>query len=190
MTSTSVKVALRIRPLSEKETIQGCNECLTPIPDAPQQILIGTDRSFTFDYVFPSDTEQEEVFQDCAISLLDKFVEGQTGSGKTYSMGTALDGSNISAEHINEAAGMVPRSIHRLFNDLNDRKSKNPSYQFEVFVTFLELYNEDLVDLLNHQNRDNIKKGKNELMIREDSNGHIYWAGVKEIPVNSPKELL
>ncbi|RIB15867.1 P-loop containing nucleoside triphosphate hydrolase protein, partial [Gigaspora rosea] len=154
-------------------------------------------RSFTFDYVFPSDTEQEEVFQDCAISLLDKFVEGynvtilaygQTGSGKTYSMGTALDGSNISAEHI--TAGMVPRSIHRLFNDLNDRKSKNPSYQFEVFVTFLELYNEDLVDLLNPQNRENIKKGKNDLMIREDSNGQIYWAGVKEIPVNSPKELL
>ncbi|CAG8489476.1 20594_t:CDS:2 [Gigaspora margarita] len=190
MTSTSVKVALRIRPLSTKETIQGCNECLSLIPDAPQQILIGTDRSFTFDYVFPSDTEQEEVFEDCAISLLDKFVEGQTGSGKTYSMGTALDGSNISAEHINEAAGMVPRSIHRLFNDLNDRKSKNPSYQFEVFVTFLELYNEDLVDLLNPQNRENIKKGKNDLMIREDSNGQIYWAGVKEIPVNSPKELL
>ncbi|CAG8778014.1 8808_t:CDS:1, partial [Ambispora leptoticha] len=69
-------VALRIRPLSEKETIQGCTECLTLIPDAPQQILIGTDRSFTFDYVFPSDTEQDEVFQDCAISLLDKFVEG------------------------------------------------------------------------------------------------------------------
>ncbi|CAG8754517.1 13058_t:CDS:2, partial [Ambispora leptoticha] len=105
----------------------------------------------------------------------------QTGSGKTYSMGTALDGSNSSPEHIGESTGMVPRSIHRLFEDLNNRKSKNPSYQFEVFVTFLELYNEDLVDLLNPQNRENVKKGKNDLMIREDS---------KEIPVNSPKELL
>uniref|UniRef100_U9SUD6 Kinesin motor domain-containing protein n=1 Tax=Rhizophagus irregularis (strain DAOM 181602 / DAOM 197198 / MUCL 43194) TaxID=747089 RepID=U9SUD6_RHIID len=99
MTSTSVRVALRVRPLNSKETLQNCSECLTIIPDAPQ-ILMGTDKSFTFDYVFPSETEQEEVFHDCASPLIDKLVEGQTGSGKTYSMGTALDGANIPPEHL------------------------------------------------------------------------------------------
>jgi len=71
----SHRVALRVRPLNNKESLQNCSECLTIIPDAPQ-ILIGTDRSFTFDYVFPSDTEQEEVFQDCARPLIDKLIEG------------------------------------------------------------------------------------------------------------------
>ncbi|CAB5377761.1 unnamed protein product [Rhizophagus irregularis] len=187
MTSTSVRVALRVRPLNNKEILQNCSECLTIIPDAPQ-ILIGTDKSFTFDYVFPSDTEQEEVFHDCASPLIDKFVEGynvtilaygQTGSGKTYSMGTALDSSNIPLEF----QGIVPRAINKLFADLNERKEKNPSYEFEVYVSFLELYNEDLIDLFN-------KKGKSDLMIREDENSQIYWAGVKEVQVSDPDELL
>ncbi|CAG8441535.1 13398_t:CDS:2 [Acaulospora colombiana] len=187
-----MKVALRIRPLSKKETEQSCSECLSAIPDTTQ-ILIGTDRSFTFDYVFPSDAEQEDVFQECAKPLLDKLVEGynvtilaygQTGSGKTYSMGTTL-GADIKPEHM----GIVPRAINHLFSDLAERKAKNPAYEYEVLVSFLELYNEDLIDLLNPQSREGGKKGKSELMIREDANGQIYWAGVKEVPVSSPEDL-
>jgi hypothetical protein len=86
--------------------------------------------------------------------------------------------------------GIVPRAIRKLFNDLEERKEKNPSYQYEVYVSFLELYNEDLIDLLNPQSRENNKKGKSELMIREDANGQIYWAGVKEVAVSNPDDLL
>ncbi|CAG8467090.1 6617_t:CDS:2 [Paraglomus occultum] len=193
MTSTSVRVALRIRPLSNKEIQQRCDPCITVIEGAPQ-VLIGTDRSFTYDFVFPSETQQDEVFDDCAKPLLDKLMEGynatilaygQTGSGKTYSMGTAIDGATIPPEH----QGIVPRSIYSLFGELEAKKTKHPEFSYEVFVTFLELYNEDLIDLLNIQTHDN-KKAKNELMIREDANGQIYWAGVKEVPVTSPEETL
>ncbi|RGB31581.1 hypothetical protein C1646_642581 [Rhizophagus diaphanus] len=111
---------------------------------------------------------------------------GQTGSGKTYSMGTALDGSNILPEH----QGIIQRAIRKLFADLHERKEKNPSYQFEVYVSFLELYNEVLIDLLNPQSRENNKKGRSDLMIREDTNGQIHWAGVKEVQVSDPDELL
>ncbi|CAB5395918.1 unnamed protein product [Rhizophagus irregularis] len=107
---------------------------------------------------------------------------GQTGSGKTYSMGTAVDGSNIQ--------GIIPRAIRKLFADLHERKEQNPFYEFEVYVSFLELYNEDLIDLLNPQSRENNKKGKNDLMIREDANGQIYLSGVKEVQVSNPDELL
>jgi hypothetical protein len=197
MASTSVRVALRVRPLSEKETVQNCSVCVTFIPDAPQ-ILIGTDRSFTFDHVYSSDITQEDMFQDCSGPMVDKFIEGynstilaygQTGSGKTYSMGTALDSSNIPDEQL----GIVPRAISKLFSDLEARKAKNPDFEYELAVSFLELYNEDLIDLLNpavHDSHDPQKKGKQELMIREDANGQIYWSGVKEVPVKSPDELL
>ena len=77
-----------------------------------------------------------------------------------------------------------------MFHDLEERKEKNPSYQYEVLVSFLELYNEDLIDLLNPQSREHNKKGKSELMIREDADGQLYWIGVKEISVSSPDELL
>ena len=83
-------------------------------------------------------------------------------------------------------SGIVPRSIFRLFGDLEAKKAKYPDFSYEVFVTFLELYNEDLIDLLNLEN----KKAKSELMIREDANGQIYWAGVKEVPVLTPEETL
>ena len=57
-------------------------------------------------------------------------------------------------------------------------------------MSFLELYNEELIDLLNPQSRENNKQGKSELMIREDINGQIYWAGVKEVEVALSDELL
>ncbi|RHZ77668.1 hypothetical protein Glove_174g183 [Diversispora epigaea] len=193
MSMTSVKVALRIRPLSKKEIAQSCTEVITTIPETTQ-VLMGQDRPFTYDYVFPSDSSQEEVFEECTSPLLHKLIEGynvtilaygQTGSGKTHSMGTNLE-DTISPEH----KGMVPRTIESLFQELTSRREKNPQCEFEVFVSFLELYNEDLIDLLNPLSRESGKKGKSELMIREDANGQIYWAGVKEVSVNSPEELL
>ncbi|RHZ55274.1 hypothetical protein Glove_417g31 [Diversispora epigaea] len=170
MSMTSVKFALRIRPLSKKEIAQSCTEVISTIPETTQ-VVIGCDRSFTYDYVFPSDSFTR--------------TYGQTGSGKTYSMGTNLE-DTISPEH----EGMVPRTIETLFQELTSRREKNPQCEFEVFVSFLELYNEDLIDLLNPLSRESGKKGKSELMIREDANGQIYCAGVKEVSVNSPEELL
>ena len=100
------------------------------------------------------------------------------------------DQRNLIYDVIAFIPGIVPRAIYKLFDDLNQRKTNNPSYEFEMFVSFLELYNEDLIDLLNPQSRESNKKGKSDLMIREDANGQIYWAGVKEVAVSSPDELL
>ncbi|KAI7871656.1 hypothetical protein BDF14DRAFT_1763244 [Spinellus fusiger] len=102
---------------------------------------------------------------------------GQTGSGKTYSMGIGLE-SAVNA--INE--GIVPRFIHALFERLAELRS--PRQSFQVAVSFLELYNEDLVDLLNP------KKDGLQLTIREDSHGNISWSGVREEVVHSPEQLL
>jgi hypothetical protein len=86
--------------------------------------------------------------------------------------------------------GIIQRAIRKLFTDLHERKEKNPSYQFEVYVSFLELHNEVFKDLLYPQSRENNKKGRCDLMIREDTNGQIYWTGLKEVQVSDPDELL
>ncbi|KAF7732083.1 hypothetical protein EC973_006338 [Apophysomyces ossiformis] len=99
-------------------------------------------------------------------------------SGKTYSMGIGLD-SALNA--LNE--GIVPRFIGALFERLAALQDNGHSCQ--VSVSFLELYNEDLVDLLCPTKREGFN-----LSIREDSHGNICWSGVKEEVVKSPQELL
>ncbi|OAD81141.1 hypothetical protein PHYBLDRAFT_26539, partial [Phycomyces blakesleeanus NRRL 1555(-)] len=192
------RVALRVRPLTQKERLSNCSECLAFIPDEPQ-ILIGTDKSFTYDYVFDSNINQTQVYSKAAAPLLHKFVDGfnatilaygQTGSGKTYSMGTGLENG---ADPENE--GIVPRCIIDLFQSLQDRAEKEPDFTYEVFVSFLELYNEELIDLLNPHSSQKRKSGQpappnTEVLIREDPSGHIYCSGVREERCESPDELL
>ncbi|OBZ84268.1 Kinesin-like protein KIF21A, partial [Choanephora cucurbitarum] len=189
--SSSVRVALRIRPLTEQEKQHHQNNVISFIPDSQQQINVNNERSFTFDYVYPPSVNQHDVYATCVVPLLDKFVEGynatilaygQTGSGKTYSMGIGLD--NVMKMSINDH-GIVPRFIHALFNHLH-AKQKSPNYSFQLSVSFLELHNEDLVDLLcPAKQRDGLN-----LTIREDSHGNICWAGVREETVTTANELL
>ncbi|CEP16969.1 hypothetical protein [Parasitella parasitica] len=189
--SSSVRVAVRIRPLTENEKQHCQHNAIAFIPDNQQQVILGGDRPFTFDYVYPPQSSQQEVYNSCVIPLLNKFIEGynstilaygQTGSGKTYSMGIGLD--SVMNASVND--GIVPRFIDSLFHSLESKRSDN--YSFQVYVSFLELHNEDLVDLLcpNVKSR---REGLN-LTIREDSHGNICWAGVREEAVSNPTELM
>ncbi|KAI9254644.1 hypothetical protein BY458DRAFT_535636 [Sporodiniella umbellata] len=92
-------------------------------------------------------------------------------------MGTALE-EHIDSEH----QGIVPRFIDDLFCRIEQKKD---DADYQVLVSFLELYNEDLLDLLNPQS-----KKKCDVQIREDVNGNIYWAGVREEVCQSPEELV
>lgn len=68
-------MGLRVRPLTQKEQLLNCTECISFIPNEPQ-VLVGTDKSFTYDYVFSNDSEQQEVYVKAASPLLEKFIEG------------------------------------------------------------------------------------------------------------------
>ncbi|KAF7725370.1 Kinesin-like protein kif21b [Apophysomyces ossiformis] len=201
MSSTAVRVALRVRPLTQKEQLSNCTECISFIPQQPQ-IIIGKDHSFTYDYVFDTQTPQHFLYQSSVTPLLEKFMEGynatilaygQTGSGKTYSMGTALDIDTTNSEN----QGIVPRFIRDLFRGLERKQHEmKGDFEYQVYVSFLELYNEDLVDLLNMEQISHNRKRTNsgtsvcEIAIREDVQGNIYWTGVREEPCSNPDDLL
>jgi hypothetical protein len=68
---------------------------------------------------------------------------GQTGSGKTHSMGT---GSTLGIPF--EKVGIVPRVFKFIFDELELRKAQSEFCSFKVKIAFLELYNEELHDLL------------------------------------------
>ena len=91
-----VKVALRIRPLNSKEKSEACTECLRTVPNE-QQVVLGKNKAFTYDYVFSKDSLQAHVYDTSVQSLLDSLFKGynatvlaygQTGSGKTHTMGS------------------------------------------------------------------------------------------------------
>ncbi|KAJ3161699.1 hypothetical protein HDU86_006469 [Geranomyces michiganensis] len=218
MASTSVKVALRVRPLSPKEVLASAQECISFVAPGIPQVSItptsstsvaeslglssaapggsGSAKSFTYDHVFDTLSTQEEVYEGCCRPLVDRFLEGfnatvlaygQTGSGKTHSMGTGLE---TAAEPGNE--GIVPRAIYYLFDKLQSQASMSPEgFKYEVSVSFLELYNEEIVDLLAPKAKDGSAAANiSALSIREDGSGKIRWFGIKEQPVNSPEELL
>ncbi|KAL7312560.1 hypothetical protein PS15m_008312 [Mucor circinelloides] len=192
MALTTVRVALRVRPFNEKELKEThqTENLITFVPGQPQQISIDQDRRhFTFDYVYPSHKSQADVYQSCIQPLFDQFVNGynatilaygQTGSGKTYSMGTSTT-ADFSAEHV----GIVPRFAENLFNWVECQQNQHDNNtQYSVKVSFLELYNEDIIDLLNTNNKNA------SITIRENANGNITWSGVQEELIQGSADLL
>ncbi|KAI8333060.1 hypothetical protein BC941DRAFT_434987 [Chlamydoabsidia padenii] len=117
---------------------------------------------------------------------------GQTGSGKTFSMGTEFLDNTKDKEN----QGIVPRCMLELFQVLQDKAENEDGYSYEVLVSFLELHNEDLIDLLNppaiqkRRSHNGQVPQHAEVSIREDIAGNIYWTGVKEEKCYSPEELL
>jgi hypothetical protein len=102
MTTTQVRVALRIRPLSDSDRFHNSSECIFIHPDEPTQVVLGQNRSFTFDRVFGASVAQDQVYTGEAERLVEQFLAGfnvtlmaygQTNSGKSYSMGTSLGGN-------------------------------------------------------------------------------------------------
>ena len=72
----------------------------------------------------------------------------QTGSGKTYTMGTGFDGG-LDAEQI----GIIPRAVEHLFDAIGRLRAESlakaePPPEFKINAQFLELYNEEVHDLL------------------------------------------
>lgn len=115
-----------------------------------------------------------------------------------------------------EEDGIVPRAMALLFDILNQQQQSEMSsgspassvngksslrplsqihhsnqqqksvYRYSVKVSFVEIYNEELIDLLNSAH----PSEKPPVTIREDTKGHIYWTGVKEVTVHSTDDVL
>ncbi|XP_072510410.1 kinesin-like protein KIF21A isoform X9 [Notamacropus eugenii] len=195
---SSVRVAVRIRPQLAKEKIEGCHICTSVTPGEPQ-VFLGKDKAFTFDYVFDIESQQEQIYTQCIEKLIEGcfegynatvFAYGQTGAGKTYTMGTGFD-VNI----IEEEQGIISRAVKHLFKCIEEKKEiaiKNgvPPPDFKVNSQFLELYNEEVLDLFDTTRDIDAKNKKSNIRIHEDSTGGIYTVGVTTRSVNTESEMM
>ncbi|XP_005725153.1 kinesin-like protein KIF21A isoform X1 [Pundamilia nyererei] len=195
---SSVRVALRIRPQLPKEKIEGCHICTYVMPGEPQ-VVLGKDKAFTYDYVFDMDTQQETIYTHCTERLIEGCLEGynatifaygQTGSGKTYTMGTGFD-VNIGEDEL----GIIPRAVNHLFRGIEERRQAateqgRPVPEFKINAQFLELYNEEVLDLFDTTRDLEARKQKSNIKIHEDANGGIYTVGVTTRTVTSAAEMI
>uniref|UniRef100_A0A8C2ZYC0 Kinesin family member 21A n=1 Tax=Cyclopterus lumpus TaxID=8103 RepID=A0A8C2ZYC0_CYCLU len=184
-----------IRPQLAREKIEGCHICTYVMPGEPQ-VILGKDKSFTYDYMFDMDSQQEAIYSSCTEKLIEGcfegynatvFAYGQTGSGKTYTMGTGFD-VNIGEEEL----GIIPRAVHHLYKGIEQRRQAaqeqgSPAPEFKINAQFLELYNEEVLDLFD-STRD--KDQKSHIKIHEDTAGGIYTVGVTTRTVSSEAEMM
>eukprot|EP00945_MAST-04E_sp_MAST-4E-sp1_P005007 g5007.t1 len=180
--ATNVIVAVRTRPFNSREKKLGCKECIV-MRDGVSTTITGNagqggkTTTFTYDKSYWYDTPQEKLFKDLGVEVVNKGVEGyngtifaygQTGSGKTYSM-MGVPGD----------LGLIPRLNNYLFEALEKNKAKN--HQYFVTVSYLEIYNEVIKDLLNPSDA--------HLKIREHPDMGIYVEGIAEIKANAAGDI-
>jgi hypothetical protein len=159
----SIKVLLRIRPLNAKEVSVNNSEENSTISILSNNSL--SIRTFdgrktyncSYDTVLRPEASQSQVYdviKDCTLSVMSGvnatvFAYGQTGSGKTYSMygpPNYMNSTSNGAVAIRETEmlGVIPRAIHHIFE-----LAKNPKILFfQVHCSFVQIYNENLFDML------------------------------------------
>ncbi|CAA0809135.1 P-loop containing nucleoside triphosphate hydrolases superfamily protein, partial [Striga hermonthica] len=178
--SQSVRVAVNIRPLVTSELLVGSTDCITVYPAEKQQVQIGP-HAFTFDNIFGGNASPcSSIFEECVSPLVDALFHGynatvlaygQTGSGKTYTMGTNYNGEDHSS-------GVIPKVMDKIFSTVETMKE---STEFLIRVSFIEIFKEEVLDLLDPKST--------TIQIRGSVSGGITLEGVTEAEVTTKEEM-
>lgn len=176
----NVKVFIRLRPLEPRET---CSN-ISLVDDQCVKIWktqnVNDVKIFQFNKVFNQEATQLELYQMVASPLVDQalsgyngtiFAYGQSGTGKTF---TILGNSEN-----RELRGIVPNIFSHILTQISLAKS-NTSYL--VTITFLEIYNEEIRDLLSPSNR--------KLEVRESPELGVYVKNLSGVTVESSEQAL
>nr|XP_046206561.1 centromere-associated protein E isoform X7 [Oncorhynchus gorbuscha] len=181
---SAVKVCVRVRPLIERE--ESAAESAEPVKfywKTDKKTIHQVDdgnltKNFSFDRVFNAEETTLQLYQELAKPLVVSAVEGyngtifaygQTSSGKTFTM----MGSSLTP-------GVIPLAMEDVFQTIKNC----PKKEFLLRVSYLEIYNETVTDLL----CDNWKR--KPLEIREGNNKNVYVADLTEELVTSPEQAL
>lgn len=88
----------------------------------------------------------------------------------------------------NNGMGIIPRAVSTIFSSAKQLKDeRGMAWNYSVKGSFIEIYNEDLIDLLS---LDDTVGGRREVQIREDKDGHIIWGGLREVNVKNATEVM
>ena len=180
--SECVKVAIRVRPMNKHEIEENSRLCVT-VDTANNTVSVISDKNqsktFPFDYVYPMETTQREVYDQVAFPIVDSifqgyngtvFAYGQTGCGKTFTMMGIVTDPNLK--------GIIPNAFSHIFGFI---KTEGESKKFFLRCSFVEIYNEEVRDLLGKNNR--------KLDIREDPKKGTFLRDVTYITIKNTSDI-
>ncbi|XP_023372300.1 kinesin-like protein KIF19 [Otolemur garnettii] len=183
-------VALRIRPLSDAELEEGATIIAHKVgaqmvvlmdpgedPEDTLRTHRSRERAFIFDTVFDQHASQEDVYSATIQHLVEGvisgynatvFAYGPSGAGKTHTM------LGMDAE-----PGIYLQTLTDLFQVIEETRD---NMDCSVSMSYLEIYNEVIRDLLN--------PSSGFLELREDSQGSIQIAGITEVSTSNAQEIM
>ncbi|XP_053412589.1 kinesin-like protein KIF19 [Nycticebus coucang] len=183
-------VALRIRPLSDAELEEGATIIAHKVraqmvvlmdpgedPEDTLRTHRSRERAFIFDTVFDQHASQEDVYCATIQHLVEGiisgynatvFAYGPSGTGKTHTM------LGMDAE-----PGIYLQTLTDLFQAIEETRGNT---DYSVSMSYLEIYNEVIRDLLN--------PSSGFLELREDSQGSIQIAGITEVSTSNAQEIM
>ncbi|KAL4449059.1 hypothetical protein ABPG74_021051 [Tetrahymena malaccensis] len=188
----NILVAIRCRPLNQREIERSEYEVvrildervvvlIDPYYEQNQNDVLRKNRNkemqFAFDYAFDETISQNEIYEKTSNFLLDGVIEGfnatvfaygATGAGKTYTMVGSPDNP-----------GIMSRTMNQLYYLIQQNSNQN---HFVVRVSYLEIYNENIKDLLSIEDKN--------LDLREDPSQGVVVAGITEIECSSTQEIM
>ncbi|XP_014106096.1 kinesin-like protein KIF2C isoform X3 [Parus major] len=186
-------VCVRKRPLNRQELLKKeCDvvtvpsKCVLMVHEPKQKVDLTKyleTQTFRFDFSFDETSSNEMVYRFTARPLVETIFEGgkatcfaygQTGSGKTHTMG-----GDFSGRTQNASQGIYAFASQDVFLLLNQPRYRNQN--LEVYVTFFEIYNGKVFDLLN-------KKAK--LRVLEDGKQQVQVVGLQEKPVSCAEDVI
>ncbi|KAM0070064.1 putative plus-end-directed kinesin ATPase [Helianthus debilis subsp. tardiflorus] len=166
-----INVAVRARPLSPEDAKT------SPWRISGNSIVFANPSTkFEFDRIFREDCKTAEVYESRTKAIVSAaiggfngtvFAYGQTNSGKTHTM----RGSSVEP-------GVIPLAVHDLFDMIQQEIDR----EFLLRMSYMEIYNEEINDLLAPEHR--------KLQIHESIERGIFVAGLKEEIVSSPEQVL
>ncbi|XP_029410064.1 kinesin-like protein KIF3A isoform X3 [Nannospalax galili] len=182
----NVKVVVRCRPLNEREKSM-CYRQAVSVDEMRGAITVHkTDSSneppktFTFDTVFGPESKQLDVYNLTARPIIDSVLEGyngtifaygQTGTGKTFTM------EGVRA--VPELRGIIPNSFAHIFGHIAKAEGDT---RFLVRVSYLEIYNEEVRDLLG-------KDQTQRLEVKERPDVGVYIKDLSAYVVNNADDM-
>jgi kinesin family protein 3/17 len=203
--SENVRVVVRCRPLSRKESERNCKQIVevnsevnsisvqNPSPtefsssssssDPNKAPLTSLDpsKAFTFDSVFSTSSTQADVYNEVARPIVENvlqgyngtiFAYGQTGTGKTYTM--------EGVHNVPELKGIIPNSFAQIFSHIG--KAAEGDQRFLVRCSYLEIYNEDVRDLLS-------KQASARLEVKEHKDKGVYVKDLSSFVVRNADDM-
>ncbi|KAG8473685.1 hypothetical protein CXB51_035987 [Gossypium anomalum] len=171
----SISVTIRFRPLNEREFQRGDEIAWYADGDKIVRNEYNPATAYAFDRVFGPHATSQEVYEIAAKPVVKAAMEGVNGT--VFAYGVTSSGKTHTMHGDHNAPGIIPLAIKDVFSIIQD----TPGREFLLRVSYLEIYNEVINDLLD-------PTGQN-LRVREDAQG-TYVEGIKEEVVLSPGHAL